>query len=420
MSSYGKGDIREPFIEITYADGSTTCDFLFKDSRILDSKKALLTLPSAYFDEHELFEGEKLGREAQETDEALSTSGNNGSLEIELYDKNHGITLFLVYSVFYESNVITRSARVINNSDKTISLDRILSSQLDLEPGDYVISTFHGAWAREMNRYDTPAQPGILINDTKAGTSSNRSNPFFMVSTRETTEDHGDCYGFNLIYSGSHYAACEVSSMEKLRVVQGIQPSGFGFLLQPGDAFEAPEAVLTYSHKGFTGMSHNMHRFIRNHIVRGEWKLKDRPVLINSWEANYFKFNEGKLIRLAKAAKEAGVELFVLDDGWFGRREDDSSSLGDWKENRQKLGGGLKGLSNKMKSIGLDFGIWVEPEMVNEDSDLYRLHPDWAVRIPGMEHSTGRNQMFLDLTREEVRSYIIEEMSRVFTEAAAL
>jgi alpha-galactosidase len=394
MSSYGKGDIREPFIELTYADGSSTCDFLFKEARIFEQKKELTTLPFAYQEEK-----------------------GKVSLEIELVDKNYEVTLLLIYSAFYDSNVITRSAQVINNSSNPILIDRIMSGQLDFDTSDYVVSTFHGAWAREMNRYDLEAKPGILLNDSKAGTSSNRSNPFFMVSSKETNEDFGDCYGFNLIYSGNHYAACEVGSMGKLRVVQGISPTRFQFQLQSGEKFEAPESVLTFSDKGFTGMSHNMHHFVRNHVVRGEWKEKVRPVLINSWEANYFKFNEAKLIKQAKHAKEAGIELFVLDDGWFGKRDDDTSSLGDWNENKEKLSGGLKGLADKINGLGMEFGIWVEPEMVNEDSDCYRSHPDWAVKIPNSNPALGRNQFVLDLTREEVQSYIVTQMSRVFSSA---
>lgn len=413
MSSYGKGDIREPFIEITYDDGTSTCDFLFEKARLLDRKEALKTMPSAY---HELPHSLEKSDVVHSLKENVKEN-NIVSLEIELYDRNHEITLLLIYSIFYESNVITRSAKVINTSEYSISLDRIMSAQLDFDPDDYIVSTFHGAWAREMNRYDTVAKPGILINDTKAGISSNRSNPFFMVSAKETNEDYGDCFGFNLIYSGNHYAAVEVNSMGKLRVINGIQPSGFRFILNSGDIFEAPESVLTYSDQGYTGMSHNMHHFIRNHIVRGEWRDKVRPILINSWEANYFKFDEVKLLKQAKAAKDIGIELFVLDDGWFGNRNDDTSSLGDWIENNDKLRNGLKGLSDKINLLGMDFGIWVEPEMVNEDSNLYRLHPDWAVKIPGMEQSLGRNQLILDFTREEVREFIIHEMSRIFSGA---
>ncbi|MGB4661907.1 MAG: alpha-galactosidase [Mobilitalea sp.] len=421
MSSYGKGDVREPFIEITHEDGSTTCDFLFESAEVLEEKKLLLTLPSSYSKqlEHEVTESELLLKPEETHKDGISERKEvtASSLEITLIDKNYGIKLILVYSVFYESNVIIRSSRVINDSEKNIYLNRIMSGQLDMEADDYIVSTFSGAWAREMNRYDTPVHPGIMINDSKTGTSSNRSNPFFMVSKADTNEEHGDCFGFNLIYSGNHYAVVEVNSTNKLRIINGIQPLGFRFLIKPEEVFEAPESVMTYSDKGYSGMSFNMHHFIRNYIVRGIWQKKERPVLMNSWEANYFKFNESKLVKQAKAGKEAGIELFVLDDGWFGKRNDDTSSLGDWKENRDKLSGGLKGLADKINELGMQFGIWVEPEMVNEDSDCYRLHPDWAVQIPQTQHSLGRNQMILDLTREEVRTYIISEMGRVFASA---
>lgn len=417
MSSLGKGDIREPFIELTHEDGSTTCDFLFKGSRILDKKEALITLPSSY-QEIPINTTKAVDTENVADKEKIACIDENAvSLEVELYDKNYNTTLILTYSVFYESNVITRSTKVVNSSQHSLRLDRIMSGQLDLDPGDYMVSTFHGAWAREMNRYDSPVHPGILINDSKSGTSSNRSNPFIMVYDKDTTEDNGACYGFNLIYSGSHYEAVEESSIGKVRILNGIQPFGFEFKLQPGETFEAPEAVMTYSDKGYTGMSHNMHHFIRHHIVRGVWKEKIRPILLNSWEGNYFNFNEAKLIKQAKSAKEAGIELFVLDDGWFGNRNDDTTSLGDWKENKKKLPGGLKSLADKINHLGMDFGIWVEPEMVSEHSDCYRLHPDWAVKTPGVEPSLGRNQLILDLTREEVRNYLIEEMKRVFASA---
>lgn len=412
MSSYGKGDIREPFVEITHEDGTVTCDFLFHSARILEKKKLLNTLPSAYYEDNALLIGAGIKQ-----DEEPNGIVEGMSLEVELHDKNYEITLFLVYSTFDDCNVITRSARLVNQSGHTIMVDRLMSSQLDLDSDEYIVSTFHGAWAREMKRFDKKVWQGTMISDSRTGTSSNRSNPFFMVSGINTGEDYGECFGFNLIYSGNHYAAIDTNSMGKVRIVNGINPTGFQFQLRPQEVFEAPEAVMTFSNQGYTGMSHNMHEFIRNHIVSGKWKDKVRPILINSWEANYFKFNEGKLLKQAKAAREAGIELFVLDDGWFGNRNDDTSSLGDWKENREKLHGGLADLAKKINELGMDFGIWVEPEMVNEDSNCFRLHPDWAVRIPGNEHSLGRNQMILDLTREEVRTYIIGEMSRVFSSA---
>ncbi len=405
MSSFGKGDIREPFIELTHADGNRTNDFLFREARLLHGKKDLEGLPSAYL--------ERTDNVNADYDQADCCQ----SLEIELYDKYYAITLLLIYSVFEECDIITRSARVINHSDQPVQLERLMSNQLDLDPEEYQITTFHGTWAREMERFHTKALPGIYSNDSKSGVSGNRSNPFFMVSEKHANEDYGDCYGFNLIYSGDHYAAVQMNSMGKLRILQGIQPNNFAFSLAPGEHFQAPEAVVTFSPSGYQGISQNMHRFIRKHIVRGEWRDKIRPVLLNSWEANYFKFNEGKLLKQAKAAREAGIELFVLDDGWFGSRNDDTSSLGDWKENKEKLKEGLYGLAKKINAMGMEFGIWVEPEMVNENSDLYRAHPDWAVKVGSSPHTLGRNQMILDLTREEVCSYLIEEMSRVFSGA---
>lgn len=400
MSSYGKGDIREAFLELTHFDGNSTCDFLYRASKLLQSKEPLATLPCSYLEE-----GQGKG-EAQAI-----------SLEVELWDKDYEITLILTYSVFEECDVITRSARLVNSSDKPLAVRRIMSNQLDLDSEDFKITTFHGTWAREMERYETKVIPGIYINDSKSGVSGNRSNPFFMISSGNADEDYGECYGFHLIYSGNHYAAMQVNSMGKLRVLQGINPHNFRYKLNPGDCFEAPESVMTYSAAGYNGMSRNMHHFIRRHIVRGAWRDKERPVLLNSWEANYFKFNEAKLLKQAKAARDAGIELFVLDDGWFGRRNDDTSSLGDWSENRSKLKSGLRGLAEKINALGMKFGIWVEPEMVNEDSDLYRTHPDWAVRLKDTDHSLGRNQMILDLTREEVCLFLIEEMSRVFGSA---
>ena len=238
-----------------------------------------------------------------------------------------------------------------------------------------------------------------------------------MLSKPETSEDLGDCYGFNLIYSGNHYEAAEVSGYGKTRLVMGINPQSFCFRIGAGECFEAPEAVMSYSHEGYNGMSQHMHRFVREHIVRGKWKHKTRPVLLNSWEASYFDINERKLLQLAKAGKEVGIELFVMDDGWFGSRDDDTQSLGDWEVNRKKLPDGVEGLARKVKDLGLDFGIWVEPEMVNVKSKLYVEHPDWVLMIPDKPHSEGRNQRILDLTRKEVQDYIIEEMSRVFSSA---
>ena len=394
MSSYGKGDIREPFIEVIHADGSYTSDFLFESALITKGKEAYNTLPASYDEE-----------------------GAVDHLCVVLKDRQYALTLELHYYVYEGCDVIARSARLINDSEDEIKLTRLMSAQVDFDTPEYVLTTFNGAWAREMKRTDTRLKSGRHVNASYTGTSSNRANPFVMLSKPETSEDLGDCYGFNLIYSGNHYEAAEVSGYGKTRLVMGINPQSFCFRIGVGECFEAPEAVMSYSHEGYNGMSRHMHRFVREHIVRGKWKHKTRPILLNSWEASYFDINERKLLQLAKAGKEVGIELFVMDDGWFGSRDDDTQSLGDWEVNRKKLPDGVEGLARKVKDLGLDFGIWVEPEMVNVKSKLYEEHPDWVLMIPDKPHSEGRNQRILDLTRKEVQDYIIEEMSRVFSSA---
>lgn len=392
-SSYGKGDIREPFAELVYADGSFTSDFLYVSHEITDKKE----------------EGELPG--------SYSEDGCVEHLLVRLSEKEKRAALELHYFVYPECDVITRSARLINEGDAPVVVKRLMSLQLDLPDADYVLTTFNGGWAREMKRTDSALRAGRHVNASCAGVSSSRANPFVMLSRAHTTEDAGDCWGFNLIYSGNHYEAAEVSGFGKTRLVMGINPQSFSWRLAPGEAFEAPEAVAAFSHEGFNGMSRHMHRFVREHIVRGAWKKRHRPVLLNSWEAAYFAISERKLLRLAKAARDVGVELFVMDDGWFGERTDDKRSLGDWEVNSKKLPHGLKGLCDRVRALGLQFGIWVEPEMVNTDSRLYRRHPEWAMDIPGREHSEGRNQRVLDLANVKVQDYIIEEMTRVFSSA---
>lgn len=390
-STRGKGDIREPMIDLTYANGSTTCDFLYQEYRI-EKKEKLTTLPSAY--------------DAKEETETLV---------IVLRDDRYEMELELYYSVFYDTNIITRSSKLYNKSSQQVQVNRLLSAQLDQDHGVYTFTTFKGAWAREMNRQDTLCQQGIVVNDSKTGGSSNRSNPFVMLSKTGTTETSGACYGCNLIYSGNHYEAVEMNGYGMTHFLCGMNPFGSQFHLQSGEMLETPEAVLTYSACGFQGITKHMHDFVREHIVRGSWKNRKRPILLNSWEASYFNFNEQKLLKLAKAGSKVGIELFVLDDGWFGNRNDDTSSLGDWFVNKKKLSNGLKGLAQKVNDMGMEFGIWVEPEMVSYDSECYRKYPHYAVEIPGQNHSMGRNQLLLDLTQEEVQDYVIEQMKQVFS-----
>ncbi len=393
MSAEGKGDIRESFIEVIHENGSRTSDFLFQKADILAKKDPYDTLPGSY-----------------------GLTGNN-HLVITLQDQSADLRLELHYYVYEDEDVICRSSRLINDSDETVTLNRLMSTQLDFTNNDYVMTSFTGSWSNEMNRHDTSLLAGQYEISSFTGTSSSRANPFVMISEKNTSEDYGSCYGMNLIYSGNHYEMAEVNAYGQTHFLSGINPRGFQWVLEPHETFEAPEAVMTYSHEGWSTLSLHMHAFIREHIIRGEWKHKPRPVLLNSWEAYYFHFNEHKLLTLAKKAKQVGMELFVLDDGWFGNRNDDTSSLGDWFVNLKKLPHGLKYFGEKIHELGMDFGLWVEPEMVNVKSTLYQKHPDWTLAIPHTPHSEGRHQRLLDLTRKDVVNHLEKVMSDLFSSA---
>lgn len=393
FSENGKGDVREISIDIVHADGTRTCDFRFESCEITDGKYELKGLPSSYAGED-----------------------NVKSLVVRFSDNNSGNMLELLYGVFEKSNVITRAVRLTNNEDNQIKLRKIMSSQLDLdEYKQYDMISFAGAWAYEMNMVRRPIKEGITSQASYCLNSSSRSNPFCMVCESEACENYGEVYGFNLVYSGDHYESAYMDVFGKLRFMHGINPSEFTFSLNSREAFVTPEAVMTYSGKGFGGISRNMHRFVRENIVRGQWKYRERPILINSWESYYFGIDQEKLFGLARTAADCGMELLVIDDGWFKGRNDDTSSLGDWIVDENKFPDGLAEFSHRLKTIGMELGIWVEPEMVSENSDLYRTHPEWAVRIPGKNHAFGRNQMLLDLTNPEVRKYITESMGKVFS-----
>lgn len=399
VGTCGKGDIREPFLEVCFTDGSVTSDFTFVSFEVLtlkdrDERMQASGLPHSYSEEE---------------------SSSAKCLHIILQDATNRLELQLFYTVYENCDVITRSACLLNRSDTFVTIERCMSAQLDLTEDYSEVTHFSGAWAREMHREQITLSSGKFVNSSYTGTSSNRANPFVILSPENTCETSGPCIGCNLIYSGNHYEALEKDSYGKFRFVAGINPRSFSWQLAPGEAFYTPEAVLNFSADGFRGLSGQLHSFIREHIVRGVWKHKPRPVLLNSWEACYFKIDEKKLLQLAKAGKDAGIELFVMDDGWFLGRNDDTSSLGDWEPDPKKLPGGIASLSKKIKELGMDFGIWVEPEMISENSNLYKEHPDWAMKIPGHPHSEGRNQCILDLCNPKVRKYVIEEMTRVFS-----
>ena len=395
-SGVGRGDYRKSPCELKMPDGSFCCDFVYRSHEILPGCVAMDCLPTAYD-----------GREQSGVE----------TLALTLEDASNALTLVMYYTVFPTENVITRRCVLKNGSEGAVSIRKLMSFMIDLPDRNYTLHSFDGAWIREAHRHARRVEYGVYENSAATGASSNRHNPGFLLSAEGTNEDWGECWGFNLIYSGNHCGIVEKSPADLVRVQLGVNPACFDWTLRPGEAFETPEAVLSFSDRGLNGLSENFHSFVNNDIVRGDWKNAERPVLLNNWEAHFFKFTHGKLIRLARRAKSLGAELFVLDDGWFGERISDAAGLGDYTVNRRKLPRGLTGLSEAIRAMGLKFGLWFEPEMVNPDSDLYRAHPDWAVTTPGKKPCLGRNQLLLDLTRPEVRDYIVENVSRVIDEA---
>ncbi len=394
-STYGKGDFRESQVVFSRKNGDRVADFLYREHRVIKGKPRTFSgLPESYGDNTECT-----------------------TLVVVLIEKALKIKLELIYTVFDACDIITRKVALLNDSDEAISLERLFSYQLDLPKSSYDLVTFDGSWARERFRNERKLLPGIIVNDSKTGMSSSRHNPCIFLKQSGKGESEGDCYGSNLIYSGDHCETVEVSPYGKTRLLSGLNPATFRWTLHAGEKFQSPEAILTFSHEGLNGASAHFHRFINSHVVRGDWKYHQRPILANNWEATYFEFTEQKLLSLAKSAADLGVELFVVDDGWFGSREDDTTSLGDWTVNTRKLPNGLASLSKKVHNLGLLFGLWCEPEMISKQSALYREHPEWMVALPDRAPSPGRNQYLLDLTREDVRDYLFKALSTIWNMA---
>ncbi len=336
------------------------------------------------------------------------------TLEVILGDDD--IVVKLIYTAFEECDVITRRMVVINNGKDSIVIQQAAGMMLDLDRTDYSMITFDGLWTRERHKNEKFLVSGTYSIESTMGTSGNIHNPFFMLKSNEASEHFGDVYSFNLIYSGNHKEAVEVSEYGKIRVMTGMSPYNMEYKLTSGQTFYTPEAVMSFSHEGLNKASYNNHQFVLEHIVPRQWAHKNRPVLINNWEATYFDFNKHKLVKLAKEASALGIELFVLDDGWFGKRDDDTSSLGDWFVNERKLGGSLKSLIKNINNEGLQFGIWVEPEMISVKSKLYEKHPDWALKSKSGDTYYGRNQLVLDYTNPAVREYIVNTLSELLDE----
>lgn len=393
-SGVGRGDYRQTPIEAKMPDGSFSSDFLYDSHEIVRGCLPMHSLPAAYDDEN-----------------AAQT------LIIRMRERDRAVTLELYYTVFPASNVISRRCVIENNCEGDISLRRIMSMSLDMPDRGFLMHSFDGGWIKEAHRHVRPVEYGIYVNSSTTGASSNRHNPGFLLSEKNTGEDFGRAWGFNLVYSGNHCGVAERSNHDLVRIQLGINPHCFDWTVRPGERFEAPEAVMTFSERGFNGLSANFHDFVNNNIVRGIWKNVERPVLINNWEACFFKFDREKLLKLAKRAKSIGVELFVLDDGWFGARDSDTAGLGDYDVNLKKLPGGLGEFAGSIEKLGMKFGLWFEPESVNVDSGLYRAHPDWAIKPPTGKPCFGRNQLLLDLTRQEVRDYIVESVGRTLDSA---
>ncbi len=391
-SGVGRGDYRHSPIELLMPDGTFVCDFVYDSHRIIDGAYETDSLPTAY--------------------------GEAKALELTLKDKKFGdILLKMNYTVFEDCDVICRNVELVNNGDGALYIRKLMSLMLDLPEADYDMLTLDGDWAKEAHEHRRFLECGLLVNESTVGASSNKHNPAFAILERGADESRGKVYGFNLIYSGNHYSAVERSTFDTARIMTGINPHCFLWKLSQGESFVTPQAVMTYSHAGLNTMISNMHSFVNAHIVRGAHKNADRPIVLNNWEATFFNFNRSKILALARSAKKLGIEMFVLDDGWFGARNSDTAGLGDWVENRKKLPGGIKYIANKVNRMGMKFGLWFEPECVNPDSDLYRAHPDWAISIEGRDLTLGRNQLVLDLTRPEVREYIVESVSKVLSSA---
>lgn len=394
--SYGSTDLRSPAFQIELENGSTITDLKYDSYSIYKGKKKLEGLPATYVD----------------------TENEAETLEVILKDDLIGLKAVLSYTAYENYNVITRSVKFINEGNEKLKILRALSANVDFRDDDFDIIQLSGAHIRERHILRKPITVGSQSVESKRGASSHQQNPFIALLRKNADEDNGEVYGFSLVYSGNFLANVEVDQYKTTRVHIGINPFDFSWLLNPSESFQTPEAVMVYSDKGLGKLSATYHKLYRTRLSRGEYRDKERPILINNWEATYFDFNENKIKEIADTAKELGIELFVLDDGWFGKRDNDRCSLGDWFINKDKLPGGLKGIGEYLNSQGMKFGLWFEPEMISPDSELYRKHPDWCLHVPNRLRSESRNQLVLDLSRKEVCDEVIEMISDILSSAS--
>lgn len=397
FSTQQQGDFRTASIEVVNADGSYSFNGKVARFTLREGKYRLETLPCTF------------AKEEEQVD----------TLEIVLSDDVSDIEIILLYSVFEEADIITRAVKVYNRGTASVQLKKIMSVCLDFLNGvNMDLVSLPGRYGQERQVERQRMTHHIHTIGSVRGSSSHQQNPFVILCDKEATEDFGKCYGFSLVYSGNFLTEAELDQYDQLRLVMGINPKQFVYEIKPGEAFEAPEVVMAFTEHGFTGLTHLYHDFYRTNLCKSKFVSEvRRPVLINSWEAAFMDFDDVKLVEIAKAAKNMGVDMLVMDDGWFGKRDDDNSGLGDWVVNEEKIKGGLHKLVEKINNLGMKFGIWFEPEMVSEDSDLYRAHPEWAMQIPGRHAVRSRNQMALDMSRKEVQDYLIKSVNAILDDA---
>ena len=393
--THGSGDFRAPALALALPDGSPVLDLVYAGHRIIAGKPPLAGLPSTY----------------------VERAGEADTLEVELRDPPSGAEVVLAYTVFRDHAAVCRSARVKNAGTSRISVVCAMSSSLDLDGGPWDMLQLSGHWAHERQLVRRRVVQGSQSIESRRGASSHHHNPFVALERPGTTEDTGEAYGFSLVYSGNFLADVERDGAGTTRVRIGLNPAGLSWCLEPGGELQVPEAVLVYSGRGRGGLSDTYHQLYQTRLARPPWRDRARPVLLNNWEGTYFAFTEAKLLEMAGVARELGIELFVLDDGWFGERDSDTSSLGDWTVNRRKLPDGLDGLARKIEALGMKFGLWIEPEMVSPNSRLFAQHPDWAIAAPGRHRTQIRHQYVLDLSRAEVVEWMYDTIQAVLASA---
>ena len=390
----GVGDFRESAVVVRSNAGHRALQLTFENYNIYKGKKPLSGLPATWGSEED-----------------------TETLELVLTDKVLKVKAVLSYSIFDGIDAVVRSVKLVNEGSDPIFIERIMSASMDMDNKEYDKILLTGSWARERHINRTPVNYGVQSMSSVRGEEGHQTHPFMALLDKTATEDGGDVYGMNLIYSGNFLTLADRGQFDTVRFMTGINPEGFCWKLNPGDSFQTPEAVLVYSAEGLNGMSHAFHDLYRIHLIRGEYRDKKRPILINNWEATYFDFNTEKLLAIAREASKLGIEMLVMDDGWFGNRFDDNRALGDWFVNEEKLQGGLKYLVDEVNKLGMKFGIWLEPEMISPDSDLYRAHPDWAIQVPGRTAGLARNQYVLDMSRTEIQDYIFDLVAGILRSA---